>query len=67
MVWSGQWSDEEIAAVRKKDARASAAYFGTGEAGKSEAPPPITERAKNKDAKGGFKKGIKKWFGGKGS
>jgi len=36
VVWSDQWSDDEISAVRKKDARATAAYFHSKNAGTAE-------------------------------
>ena len=67
MIWARRWSGDKISSVRKKDARAAAAYFDANKAGKAEATPAITEKTKNKKAKGGFKKRIEKWFGVKDS
>lgn len=47
VVWSDQWADEEIAAIRKKDARSTAAYF----------------KKKNKKGQSRLKRKIKKWLG----
>jgi hypothetical protein len=63
VVWSDDWSDEEIAAGRKRDDRATSAYYGRN-AEKSKAPAPVTKPT-SKKKKGGLKNKIKKWFGGK--
>jgi hypothetical protein len=65
VVWSDQWSDEEIDSVRKQDARATAAYFGSVKEAKAQASRALAETSKNKKTKGNFKKRIKKFFGGK--
>jgi len=64
VIWSDQWSDEEIDAVRNKEARATAAYYIPKNADKAGAPSPKPKKA-NKKSKPGLKSKIKKWLGGK--
>jgi hypothetical protein len=63
VVWSDQWSDEEVDAVRKKDARATAAYFNKKHGGRAERSSSETTNIGNKKAKSGLKSKIKNWFG----
>ena len=63
VVWSAQWSDEEIAAIRKKDARASAAYFNRTNTQKAENQPSATTKGVNKKGRTGRKTKIRKWCG----
>ena len=60
VVWSDQWSDEEIDAGRKKDARATAAHFNRKNAGKAEGSSSAKAKKVNNN---GLKSKIKKWFG----
>jgi hypothetical protein len=64
VVWADEWTDEKIAANRKKDAGVAAALFGTDGAS-IETVTATTGKTKKKKAKGGFKRRIKKLFGGK--
>jgi hypothetical protein len=57
---SDQWSDEEIDAGRKKDARATAAHFNRKNAGKAEGSSSAKAKKVNNN---GLKSKIKKWFG----
>jgi hypothetical protein len=63
VVWSDDWSDEEIAAGRRRDTRAMSAYYGRN-AEKPKASTP-TAKSTSKKKKGSLKNKIKKWFGGK--
>jgi hypothetical protein len=60
VVWSDQWSDEEIDSVRKKDAQVTAAYFSKKAPGKPEGSSSAKAKKPNKK---GLKSKIKKWFG----
>jgi len=62
VIWCGDWSDEEVAAGRKHDARDAAAFYGK-KAQKSNEPTAPASKKK----KGSLKGKIKKWFGGKSS
>src|SRR5271170_515158 len=59
VVWSDQWSDEQVDAVRKNDARATAAYFNRKNAGKGEASPAPAPKKVAKKRKAGLKSKIK--------
>jgi hypothetical protein len=63
VVWSDQWSEDEVDAVRQKDARATAAYFNKKNAGKAEGSSSATAKKGNKKGKTGLKGRIKNWFG----
>lgn len=63
VVWSDQWSDEEVDAVRKKDARATAAYFNKKHAGTADESSSETTKRGNKKGKSTLKNMIKNWFG----
>ncbi len=60
VLWSDQWSDDAIDAVRKNDARATAAFFDSKNAGKVEGSVSAKPKRVNKK---GLKSNIKKWFG----
>ena len=62
VVWSDDWSDEEIAEVRDRDDRAAASFFGKSKKA-SEAPAP-KKKPEPKKKKRSLKSKIKKWFGG---
>jgi len=63
VVWSDQWSDEEIDAVREKDARVTAAYFNTKNAGKAKVSSSASAKKGKKKGKTSLKGKIKNWLG----
>ena len=62
VIWSGDWSDDDVAEGRKRDARAIVSFYGKS-ADKTNAPSSTKEQ-RLKKKKGGLKSKIKKWFGG---
>jgi hypothetical protein len=62
VVWSDDWSDEEITAGRSRDDRAVAAYYGK-KTEKPTVPDPKTKPSSKKKKKGSLKGKLKKWFG----
>jgi len=63
VMWARRWSKSEISAARRKDAQAAGAYFGGSDRNENKPTHKTPQSNKNKKAKGGFKKRIKKWFG----
>ena len=63
VVWSDEWTDEEVAAVRRKDARDHAAYFGKENADKPKASPSAGKGKRDRKKKKGMKNKIMSWFG----
>ena len=63
VVWSDQWSDEEIDAVREKGARVTAAYFNTKNAGKAKVSSSASAKKGKKKGKTSLKGKIKNWLG----
>jgi len=67
VVWSDEWSDEQIAAGRQSDARVAAeVYFGDKKRKKSKAPADAADKKPGKK-KPGLKRRIKNWLGVKDS
>jgi hypothetical protein len=58
VVWSDKWSNAEIKVARKKDVRATAAYFKT----KTEGSLSSTAKAAKPKQRSGFKAKIKNWL-----
>lgn len=63
VVWSYEWSDEEVAEGRRKDARARVGYYGNSNANKAGAPGTKSEAKIRRKKRNGLKNNIKKWFG----
>ena len=61
VIWSDEWSDEEIDAVKKDDDHASTAFYKPKSTAKTEAPTPKPKKA-NKKSKPGLKSKIKRWL-----
>jgi hypothetical protein len=61
VVWSDEWSNAEVDAVRKKDARATEAYFEKRKDGKTKGS--LSTRKTQKPGKRSLKNTIKNWLG----
>lgn len=62
VVWAAKWSDAEIKAGRRKDARTTSAYFESKTEEAKGSSPAATE-TDGKRRKKGLKAKVKKWFG----
>jgi hypothetical protein len=60
VVWSDDWSDEEVTAARRRDDSAIAGLYGKSVEKAKAITPGVKPAAKKK--KGGLKNKIKKWF-----
>ena len=63
VVWSDEWSDDQVAAGRRKDARAAGAYFGDKNVEKSKTPASTAEKKPGKKKRIGLKRKLKDWLG----
>ena len=64
VIWSDEWTDDEIDAARSRDAHAHAAYFGTN-TDRSKLSRADGKSKNDRKKKKGLKGKIKDWFGGK--
>src|SRR6185295_354656 len=63
VVWSYEWSDEEVAEARREDAQARAVYYGNKNADKSKEISTRPESKIRRQKKNGLKSSIQKWLG----
>lgn len=67
VIWAHQYSEDQIRAVREKDAQATMKYFGASKEDQVDVAPANTEDFTNKKAKASYIKWVKEWLSGKGS
>lgn len=58
VVWSDKWSDEQVAAARRRDTRAAVAYVGNKNLEKSALPADVADRHRDQRKRIGLEGGI---------
>jgi hypothetical protein len=62
VIWSDDWSDDEIMANKKRDDQAAAAFYGKGTQKPKLRLATSSKKSAAKKKMGGLKSKIKKWF-----